>query len=311
MASRSYTFTRGLDHTSIMAASARVDWTVDGIFRDRGFDTSKSIVPAAWVGTHALAFLDAQEQLTLNHCRAFSYVHLLGNFEEFIPLHLDGMVQHRGHTDHAESRALTRFGAEEVKHQELFRRAETVLEQSCGHPFGRYFDREKTRVTELTAAILAHPLLPRFLTLLALEWGTQRHYVESIRDRTDQRSDPLYVDILRAHWVEEAQHTKWDTLAIAQLAGESSAEELSTAFDHIPAIGGLIDATFAGQVDKEIETFHQLTGRRHSHAQLTALRETLHRSMSAIIVGVALSHPSFTKIARELSNDGAAKLGIA
>jgi hypothetical protein len=221
------------------------------------------------------------------------------------------MVQRHPHADRAESRALARFGAEEVKHQELFRRAEAALEQACGHPFGRYFDEEKTRVTDLTDSILAHPLLPRFLVLLALEWGTQRHYVESIRDRGDQGSDPLYVDILRAHWVEEAQHTKWDILAIAQLAGESSADELSSAFDHIPAIGALIDATFAGQADREIETFRQLTGRRHSPAQLTTLRETLHRSMSAIIAGVALNHPSFTKIARELSSEGAARIGIA
>src|SRR5215472_5787656 len=139
-------FARGLDYAGIVAASEKVAWTVDEVFQGRGIDPAKPVVPASWVGTDTLTFLGAQEQLTLNHCRAFSYVHLLGNFEEFIPLHLDGMVQHRGHADHVESRALTRFGAEEVKHQELFRRAETVLEQSCGHPFGRYFDGEKTRV---------------------------------------------------------------------------------------------------------------------------------------------------------------------
>src|SRR5215475_6784284 len=96
MASRTYAFTRGLDHAAIMAASRRVDWTVDQVFRGRRFDASRPLVPASWVGTQTLAFLDAQEQLTLNHCRAFSYVHLLGNFEDFIPLHLDGMVRHCG-----------------------------------------------------------------------------------------------------------------------------------------------------------------------------------------------------------------------
>ena len=197
-----------------------------------------------------------------------------------------------------------------MKHQQLFRRAEAVLEESCGHPFGRYFDDEKTRVAELTDAILRHPPLPRVLMLLALEWGIQRHYVESIRGRAEQRSDPLYVDILRAHWVEEAQHTKWGTLDVARLAEESSAEELAEAFDHIRGIGRLIDATFVGQAAAEIETLQQVRGRTLSDVQLATLRDVLYRSLSAIVAGVALTHPSFTKVALALSREGAATLGI-
>ena len=303
-----YAFERGLSYASIIAASARVDWTVDEVFRGRRFDVSKPLVPASWVGTEALPFLDAEEQLALNHCRAFSYVHLLGNYEVFIPLHLDEGVE-PGENDRARAKGLVRFADEEVKHQELFRRAETVLENSCGHPFGRYFDEAGRRVTELTAAILQHPALARFLILLALEWGTQRHYVESIRDR-DQPSDSLYADILRAHWVEEAQHTKWGTLEIARLAQGSRGEELSAAFDHIAAIGSLIDATLQGQADQEIATLRRLRGRDFSDAELATLRDTLHRSLSTIIAGVALSHPSFTRLALELSPEGAARLGI-
>src|SRR5262249_29479951 len=162
-------------------------------------------------------------------------------------------------------------------------------------------------VTELTAAILRHPVLARFLILLALEWGTQRHYVDSIRERT---ADPLYVDVLKAHWVEEAQHTKWDTLEIARLAAGSSVEDLGEAFEHIPGIGQLIDATIKGQVDSEIETFQRVTGRAFSDEQVAMLREALCRSMSAIIAGVALTHPSFAKVARELSPEGAGRIGI-
>jgi len=45
---------------------------------------------------------------------------------------------------------LLRFGEEELKHQQLFLRAEAVLEASCGYTFGRYFDRKKERVTAFT-----------------------------------------------------------------------------------------------------------------------------------------------------------------
>ncbi len=81
MESTTYTFTHGLDYASIVAASEKVAWAVDGIFRDRHFDASKPIVPASWVRTQALEFLTAQDQLTLNHCRAFSYAHLRGCLE--------------------------------------------------------------------------------------------------------------------------------------------------------------------------------------------------------------------------------------
>jgi hypothetical protein len=306
-----YAFTHGLDYASIVAASEKVAWSVDEIFRDRRFDASKPIVPASWVRTQALEFLTDQDQLTLNHCRAFSYAHLNGNYEEFIPLHLTGIIQQDWHDDRAHLRALFRFGEEEMKHQQLFRRMETVLEASCGHPFGRYFDDDKAQVTAFTNAVLAYPPLPRFLLLLAFEFGTRRHYVESIQERTAESGDSLYVDVLKAHWLEEAQHVKSDMIEVAQLAQALSPDELSVAFDQVLGIGGLVDATFVGQVDQEIATLQQVTGRTLSAAEMTMLHDTLYQSLSAIIAGVALTDPSFAKVALELSKEGAAKLGIA
>jgi hypothetical protein len=295
----------------LVAASEQVAWTVDAIFRDRRFDASKPIVPASWVRTQALEFLTDQDQLTLNHCRAFSYAHLNGNYEEFIPLHLTGIIQQDWHDDRAHLRALLRFGEEEMKHQQLFRRTETILEASCGHSFGRYFDDHKVRVTELTRAVLDYPPLPRFLLLLAFEFGTRRHYVESIQEQTEGSGDPLYVEVLKAHWLEENQHVKSDMLEIAQLAGSLSPEELSVAFDQVKGLGALVDATFVGQVDQEIDTLQQVTGCTLAEAEVTTLRDTLYQSLSSIIASVALTDPSFAKVALELSPEGAAKLGIA
>jgi hypothetical protein len=80
-----YTFRRGLAYPAIVATSQRVAWTVDEIFVNRRFDATKPIVPDSWVGTGQLAFLDEREQRTLNHIRAFSYAHLLGNYEVSSP----------------------------------------------------------------------------------------------------------------------------------------------------------------------------------------------------------------------------------
>jgi len=116
---------------------------------------------------------------------------------------------------------------------------------------------------------------------------------------------------LKAHWLEEAQHVKSDMIEVAQLAQALSPDELSVAFDQVLGIGGLVDATFVGQVDQEITTLQQVTGRTLSAAEMTMLHDTLYQSLSAIIAGMALTDPSFAKVALELSKEGAAKLGIA
>jgi hypothetical protein len=305
-----YSFAAGLNYPAIVNASERVEWTVEEIFGDHRFDATKAIVPESWVQTRELDFLSEAEQLELNHCRAFSYVHLLGNFEEFVPLHLTGVVERSGHADRAQLRALLRFGEEELKHQQLFRRAEIGLEDACGRSFGRYFDDGKIAVTNLSNALLAHPPLARFLVILALEWGTQRHYVESVRDRNAARADALYADILKAHWREEAQHTKCDMLEIVRLAATTTPEERRAEFDHLAAIGGLVDESFIGQAALEIETLERATGRTLSEAQRAVLQKALHRSLSAIFLTGGLSHPTFVCVAASLSPEGAAKLGI-
>jgi hypothetical protein len=305
-----YAFARGLDYPAIVAASEKVAWTVDDVFRDRWFARRQPIVPPSWIGAEKLSFLDDRDQLTLNHCRAFSYVHLLGNFEEFLTPHLSGIVTRESHDDRAHLRALCRFGDEELKHQQLFQRAERALETSCGIRFARHFDDAKVAVTSLTKSILERPPLARFLMVLALEWGTQRHYVESVRNQRAEGGDPLYVDILKAHWAEEAQHTKTDALEIARLAEGMSADELSVAFDDLLAIAGLVDGAFSDQATKEVETLERVNRRTFAEAERTELRATLHASLSAIMAGVGLSHPKFVAVACELSTAGAAKLGI-
>jgi hypothetical protein len=281
------------------------------VFGHRCFDPSKPIVPASWVGTADLPFLSPDAQRILNHARAFSYPHLFGNYEEFIPISLGQIAEQCWHGDRMRLRALMRFGEEEIKHQQLFLRAETVMEDSCGHSFGRYFDPAKERVTAFTAALLQYPLLPRFMLLTAFEWGSQRHYVDSVRDCDGDQSDPLYVDILKCHWLEENQHTKTDVLEIAQLATALSADALVAVFDQLGCLIELVDETFVGQVEQEMQTFETVCGRALAGSERTILRDRLLATMRAIWGEVGLTHPSFKKVVRELSPEGAAKLGIA
>jgi hypothetical protein len=166
-------------------------------------------------------------------------------------------------------------------------------------------------VTSFVNAVLAFPLLSRFLLLAAFELGTQRHYVDSIRTSNGTASDPLYVDVLKNHWIEESQHVKLDLLEAARLAAGMTSDELSQAFDGVLGLGRIIGQTFVGQVEQELATFETVTGRALSKLEIDPLRDALNQSLQAIIAGVSLTHPDFKQLALELSAEGAAKLGIA
>lgn len=65
-------------------------------------------------------------------------------------------------------------------------------------------------------AVRAHDPLSVALVILHIEWMTQRHFLDSIKD--DRALDPVFKDLLRHHWMEEAQHALLDTPMVEDLA---------------------------------------------------------------------------------------------
>jgi hypothetical protein len=72
----------------------------------------------------------------------------------------------------------------------------------------------------------------------------------------------------------------------------------------------LVDETSVGQVEQELQTFQTVTGRKLSEHEATSLRDRLLGAMRVIWVDVGLNHPSFKHLALELSEKGAAELGL-
>src|SRR5690242_5354645 len=87
-----------------------------------------------------------------------------------------------------------------------------------------------------------------------------------------------YIDVLKAHRIEESQHVKLDVLEAARLAAGMNPAEVSEAFDGVLGLGGLIGETFVGQVEQELATFKTATGRILLEAEATALRNVLNQS---------------------------------
>jgi hypothetical protein len=74
------------------------------------------------------------------------------------------------------------------------------------------------------------------LAILQIEWITQSHYLDSVKD--DHDLDLQFKSLLTHHWVEEAQHAKLDTLMVEALAATRREVAIDRAIAEYFEIGG-------------------------------------------------------------------------
>ena len=156
-------------------------------------------------------FLTSEEKVLLNQIRGYGYLYTFGLVEEFIlPFVLDH-VRAKLNVDDYRTRALLHFAGEEAKHIQLFKAFAAEFKQ------GFVTDCETIGPPEeISRAVLSHGPLGVALVILQIEWMTQMHYLDSIRD--EAVLDSQFKSLLRHHWMEEAQHTKLDTLMVQALS---------------------------------------------------------------------------------------------
>ena len=71
-------------------------------------------------------------------------------------------------------------------------------------------------VLDVAGMVLAEHPLAVALAVLHIEWMTQEHYLRSVRGSVEM--DPKFKDMLRFHWVEEAQHARIEKVASEDLS---------------------------------------------------------------------------------------------
>ena len=243
-------------------------------------------MPDSLARVETLGFLSPEEKRALNQIRAHGYLHVFGLVEEFIlPFVLDH-TRPQLQADDTRVRALLCFASEEAKHIHLFKR---FREEFTG-AFG-------TRCEvigppqDIARAVLAHHPLAVALVILQIEWMTQQHYVESVRD--DASLEPQFASLLRHHWMEEAQHAKLDTLMVEALAGACGSEEIDRAFADYERIGALLDGGLAQQVDLDLDAFQRATRRTLSAAERESFLAVQRQATRWTFLGSGMSHPNF------------------
>jgi hypothetical protein len=190
-------------------------------------------------------------------------------------------------------RALLQFASEEAKHIHLFKRFRQEFEQGFGHTC------EVIGPPQAVAEkVLSHHPLAVALVTLHIEWFTQRHYLDSVKD--DQDLDSQFKSLLKHHWLEEAQHTKLDTLVIEAMSAEMATEEIKKAVDEYIDIGGFLDAGMQQQAKLDIESFERATGRRFGAVEREQLLKEQLQALRWTFIGSGMTHPNFLATVEEI-----------
>jgi len=291
-------------YETCLDGSVKNAWSVDDCFQGRDFDFTKPFLPDRIAGVNAIGCLSEDEKRKLNQIRGNSYCHIFAYVEEYI---VPMVVDHaRGDVYGDETRlwSLLRFAEEEVKHQEMLRRACSQFEAGFGTSCGLVPGRE-----EVAGVVLDTSPLTALLLTSMIEWFTQLHYVEHVRDRAEL--DELFRDILRFHWIDESRHARLDSLLIDEVASDLAPEEREAAVDGLLELGSAVDGLLAQQVELDIDALQIATGRTFSEPEREEIRTHQQRAYRWTFLVSGLEHPNFVRIVEQLTTGGAEKIAQA
>jgi hypothetical protein len=296
--------THDYSYDACLRGSVTKAWTVDDCFRGRDFDFGKPFLPERIAGTGPIGCLNDDEKRMLNQIRGNSYCHIFAFVEEYIvPLVID-RARADVYGDETRLWSLLRFAEEEVKHQEMLRRAGEQFQAAFGVTCGLVPGRE-----EVARVVLDAPPLTALLLTSLIEWFTQLHYTEHVRDRAEL--DELFRDILRFHWIDESRHAHMDSLLIDEIADDLDADQREQAIDQLLELGGAVDGLLGQQVELDMDALQTATGRTFTDDERDEIRTHQRRAYRWTFLVSGLQHPNFVRIVDQLTDIGADKIAAA
>ncbi len=271
----------------VLAASQRAAWEIEDVIpMGAELNFYRPFLPESLARTAAAPGLSPADRLILNQIRGHEYLTMFGLVEEFIlPFVLDHARPQLNGDDYR-VRALLQFASEEAKHIQLFK----LFQQRFTDGFGTGCPVIGPPEA-IAAEILRHDPLSVALIILQIEWMTQSHYVDSVRDDSDL--DPLFKSLLKHHWIEEAQHAKVDTLMVEALAEGRDEAAIQSAMDGYFEIAAFLDGGLKMQAGLNLDALEEATGRPLNASLRPVLHDQQHQALRWTYIGSGLAHPKF------------------
>lgn len=276
-------------------ASKKASWEIDrDVLRGREFDFNHKFLPDGLSMVDELAFLTEAERRSLSQVQGRTYAYLFGLVERFIGAKVLDQSREHYFGDQVALEALVRFGDEELKHQELFRRVEALISHSVPSGYSTVADpNEVARVvlSKSTWAVLA-------LTC-HIELFVQSHYEHSIDQ--DVSLSPLFKDIFRFHWRDECQHVILDELEWRRVDARLKPEERDAAVSDLIDLVGAVDGIVQGQAALDSAYFLRLCDRNFSDEEQHAIKDLLVKAYRWQYIVSGVQHRHFGRLLTEFT----------
>jgi len=256
-------------YAKCVAVSKRIRWDIDrDVIRHREFDFAKKFLPDGLSFVDRLPFLGTEERRLLSQIQGRSYANIFGLVERFIGAKMLEVSRDHWLGDQNALEALVRFTDEELKHQELFRRVETMIANGmhAGYSF-------MPQPNDVASAVLSKSTWSVLALTCLIELFTQVHYRASIEP--DDELSPLFKDVFLFHWKEESQHAVLDELEWARENAKLTPEARDAAVDDVIALVSAVDGILQAQSAADARYFVEICGRPLSEAEAEAVKATV------------------------------------
>jgi hypothetical protein len=284
-------------YAKCIEVSKRVRWDIDNdVIRGRKFDFSQKFLPDGISKVDQLDFLDDDRKILLSQVQGRTYANMFGFVERFITAKVLETTRDHWLGDQTALEALIRFSDEELKHQELFRRIETMM--ADGMPEGYKFQPDPDTVA---AAVLKNSTWAVLALILEIELFTQEHYKQSIEP--EENLSELYKDIFLYHWKEETTHAMMDELEWPREDSKLSAEERDRAIDELVAIVVDVDGILQNQSTADVDYFRKLSNRSFTDNEIQRIKDGVLKAYRWQYIFSGVEHPRFQKLYQELTNE--------
>jgi len=256
-------------YAKCVEVSKRIRWDTDrDVIRGRSFDFSKKFLPDGLSKVKQLPFLTAAEKRLFSQVQGRTYANMFALVERFIGAKV--LEISRGHWlgDQVALEAMVRLTDEELKHQEMFRRLDTMMAPDM--PAGYAFLPQPNDVAQ---AVLAASSWAVLALIYDIELFSQAHYRSSIDP--DTQLDPLWKDVFLFHWKEESQHAIVDEMEWLREDQRLDAAQRDQAVDELIGLVGAVDGIVQMQAKADAEYFAKVARDSFDDAQAQAIHATL------------------------------------
>lgn len=270
--------------------SRKVNWDIEkDVIQGRSFDYACKFLPDGLSLMNEFGFLSADEQRLLSQVQGRTYAYLFGMIERYINAKILSISQTYAFGDQVALEALVRFSAEELKHQELFRRVEQMIGEGMPEGYVRTADGNAVGQIVLSKSNWAVLALTCHIELFTLV-----HYRQSIEP--DTGLSPLFKDIFLRHWQEESQHAILDEMEWTAENARVTAAEKDAAVNDLIDLVVAVDGILQGQAQADAAYFRKINGRTLSETESAALDAGLLKAYRWTFILSGVQVPRFQEL---------------